>query len=388
MFEEKKYNVRYFNGKNAIPEVGIAEIKNFGLVLNVSNQSLKFPFEQFHQAEVIHNGIKFIFREDEHQESPTIELFCDLKEAAALEKLWIHNKRGENWIHSVYLFFRNLNKVTIVTLGLVFILLVGSSFYFTLQKIYLFFPIEADEKLGASYEKSLEENFKVCQNKETDEFFRLALKELVPKDSKFKYNVKVIDLPEENAISIAGGRIYFFTGLLKSSESQNEIVGVLAHEISHIEKRHHLRSMIKALGTSFAISVLVGPGLGDFQTLETLTEIGSTIAVLKYSRDFEEEADIHAYHLLANANRDVKGLLQFLSRIHKQESGIFDKDVSSEQSLSVKWRNSFLELMSSHPPTEDRIAALKQEMKKNQKGGARSLVNENKWDRIKQSCTK
>ncbi|TGL60309.1 M48 family metallopeptidase [Leptospira ognonensis] len=391
MQEPVNYNVRYFNGKSAIPEKGIAQIKNETLQIAIAQQIFTFPFDSFYQVEKIHNGLKITLQSDEKRESPTIELLCDKKEAITIEKIWIRNKHGENFFQTLALFFRNLRPISIIAIGLSFLLLIVGSYFFALQKIYLFLPASIDESLGENYDKNIRSSFKLCESKKMEHFFSLALAELVPKNSKIKYKVQVINEDEENAISLAGGKIYFFSGLLQASNSQDEILGVLAHEISHVERRHHVRSLIKALGTSFLISLLVGPGLGDFQTLETLTEIGSTIAVLKYSRDFEEEADQNALIILKNANRNASGLLTFLKRMQNHETTLDINKTSiptetSNQTLTIRIRDNILKLLSSHPPTEDRILFVEQALGNNGRINSKLLVSSSEWESTRSSC--
>lgn len=391
MQDSPNYQVRYFNGKSAIPENGIARIKNATLQISFEEQILTFPFDSFHQIERIHNGLKFILQSDEQKESPTIELLCDKQETVSIEKIWIRNKRGENFFQTIALFFRNLHPGSIIVMGLSFLVLIVGSYFFILQRIYIFVPTSIDESLGENYDKNIRSSFKICDSKKMEHFFSLAIDELVPKNSKFQYKVQVIDEDEQNAISLAGGKIYFFNGLMHASAGQDEILGVLAHEISHVERRHHIRSLIKALGTSFVISLLVGPGLGDFQTLETLTEIGSTIAVLKYSRDFEEEADQNSFIILKNANRDTSGLLTFLKRMQQNETMIETETnsipkESSNQDTTIRIRDNLLKLFSSHPPTKDRILSVEQALAKNGRINSKLIVSATEWKSIRASC--
>jgi Zn-dependent protease with chaperone function len=389
VINNKELNARYFNGKNAIPELGIAFFTQSTLTLKTESQSYKYSIDSFHQVELIPIGIKCTLLADELQESPTIELLCDHAEAKEIEKLWILHKKGENLFQSIALYFRNLKPKSLITMGVFFIAVTGSIFYFSLQKLYIFFPASIDEKLGKNFDENIQKSFPICDSKEVERFFSSAIKELVPNKSNYNYSVKVINLKEENAISLAGGRIYFFSGLLQSSENQEEILGVLAHEIAHVEKRHHLRSIIKAIGTSFAISVLVGPGLGDFQTIETLTELGSTIAVLKYSRDFETEADLYSYELLQKSNRSVEGLLLFLKRMSQYENMPIEgqKAVTNpSKDLSSKIKDNIIDLLSSHPPTEERIKSMENFLINRKKGNVKSIVSNSEWERIKSAC--
>lgn len=387
----KKYHARFFNGKTAIPVIGMALLFETTLTFQSETLSQTFSVESFHNLVPFPGGIRCIFVPDEMQESPILEILCDPKETNEIEYHWSVIKKGTNLIPSIILFFKSQNPIALIASSLTLLLLVGIFFFFMLQKVYIFFPTSIDTMLGERFNQSIESTFPICKSKAADDFFSLALKDIAPKDSKFKYTIQVIDLPNQNAISLAGGKIYFFSGLLEASDGPEEIIGVLAHEISHVEKRHHVRSLIKALGTALAINLLVGPGLSDFQTLETLTELGSTVAVLKFSRDFESEADRHALQLLTRANRSAQGLLTFLRRINNIEQGTVENNNTSknlfDQSESSIGQNIMI-LLSTHPRTSDRVDAIQEWSKSLKKFKSKPLVTKDKWKLVRSSCKK
>jgi predicted Zn-dependent protease len=251
-------------------------------------------------------------------------------------------------------------------------------------------PRTVDYKLGEAVQKQVEQQFKTCDTKEANLFFTEAIKKIKPPNNNYKYSVSLINRPEPNAISLSNGKIYFFTGLLSNAKNQAEVVGVLAHEIAHVEKRHHVRNLTKALGTTFAISVLIGPGLGDYQFVETLTELGSTFLILKYSRDFESEADQTSIELLKKTNFTTKGLMTFFETIKDYESNFKtekkNENSGSKQNNPSKPSFDITEFLSTHPATEQRIEDLKSFLPQENKNVKTEIVSKQMWEKIQSAC--
>lgn len=85
-----------------------------------------------------------------------------------------------------------------------------------------------------------------CESPAIDTFLAKAMRQLSKPEDRFKHRVIVLNDPTENAISIPGGTIYLFRGLLDSSRGPGEILGVLSHEISHAEERHSVRQVLQS----------------------------------------------------------------------------------------------------------------------------------------------
>jgi Zn-dependent protease with chaperone function len=145
----------------------------------------------------------------------------------------------------------------------------------------------------------------------------------------------VADRPEINAFAAPGGVVVVYTGLLRAADSPEEVAGVLAHEIGHVELRHGLRQLVKVAGLRVMFSAVLGDygGLADW---------GAQLTQLKFSRDAESQADVRAVLRLNEASIDPQGLLRFLTKLEKTEGAAAG----------------VLTLLSTHPPTRERLAAL------------------------------
>lgn len=156
----------------------------------------------------------------------------------------------------------------------------------------------------------------------------------------FDYAFFVIEDPTPNAFTIPGGKIYVHTGLLKMT-SENELAGVLGHEIGHAYERHPTKSLSRAYGVEFLSQML-------FRNQEPgrVKQIGAQLVkgslLTKYGRDDEREADEISYFLLKRAGIPTEGLVNFLIKLNQLQA-------RSAQPPAF---------LNSHPPTPERIQRL------------------------------
>lgn len=148
----------------------------------------------------------------------------------------------------------------------------------------------------------------------------------------FNYTYMVVQRDEANAFATPGGLVVVFTGLIKTMKSPEQLAAVIAHEIQHVEHHHGLRKQYRSLGTA----ALVGMIFGVAQDMGTL--ITAKLVNLKYSRSFEEEADIEGAKLLARVGVSPKVMVDMLDKLGQQESGwspsIINDHPSSEKRSS------------------------------------------------------
>ena len=157
----------------------------------------------------------------------------------------------------------------------------------------------------------------------------------------------VIDNPNVNAFATPGGYVFITRGLLESLNSEAELAGALAHEIAHVELKHHLNAVRKD-----ARMRLLGRGAGkvleknaDAQEMERLNKVAGVAKGL-YSRGLDKadeyEADRVGAVLAARAGYDPYGLAQVLQTLDAVNPG------SSQFALLIK----------THPKPADRLAEL------------------------------
>ncbi|CCQ75333.1 M48 family metallopeptidase [Magnetospira sp. QH-2] len=153
-------------------------------------------------------------------------------------------------------------------------------------------------------------------------------------------SLTVIDTDLVNALALPGGRMLLFRGLIEEVEHPNELVGVLAHEMGHLAKRHPTEMAVQAAGTSVLISLLIGDVTGG----AALALLGESVINGVYSRDKEREADDLAVAIMTTAGWDPKPFARFFDRLAEDQGSL-------EETLA--W-------VSSHPLSENRATAIRE----------------------------
>jgi len=133
-----------------------------------------------------------------------------------------------------------------------------------------------------------------------------------------------INDPAINAFAMPGGFIGVHTGLLLAAQSESELAGVLAHEISHVTQRHIARQVFQSRQMSVAAMLAMGLALLAARSNTQAAggaivgaQAGVATAQLAFSRDFERESDRVGFEILRKAGFDVRGMAQFFERLQK-----------------------------------------------------------------------
>jgi predicted Zn-dependent protease len=173
-------------------------------------------------------------------------------------------------------------------------------------------PVEAERALGEGMAKVVRGTGKPCAAPEVEQMAR-KLAAAAGMDAEH-LEVAVLDDETVNAFALPGGHVFVLTGLLKKSESPDEVAGVLAHELGHVVLRHHLRSALRSLGVGAVMSAL----LGDTSGLTALLVAGSSeLLDLAFSREQEEAADAFAVAVAEKAGFDPLAVGRLLERMEE-----------------------------------------------------------------------
>lgn len=130
--------------------------------------------------------------------------------------------------------------------------------------------------------------------------------------SEFAWDITIIDDDETlNAFATPGGYIYIYTGLIKFLDSEDELIGVLGHEMAHSDRRHSTRQLTKSLG----LSILLDAVLGQQDAVE---QILGQLAGLKFSRTHESEADEYSVRYLCGTSYNSDGAAGFFVKLANQ----------------------------------------------------------------------
>ncbi|MFP6764100.1 MAG: M48 family metallopeptidase, partial [Planctomycetaceae bacterium] len=127
-----------------------------------------------------------------------------------------------------------------------------------------------------------------------------------------KFQVLVCDTDIPNAVALPGGRIIIFRGLIDIVETPEELLAVLAHEMSHVTLRHHLRTIGQSIGVIVAVEVLAGD-VGGLVALGA--EALRSVALMSNSREHEHEADLEGVRMLNRAGIDPESAVMMLESL-------------------------------------------------------------------------
>lgn len=154
--------------------------------------------------------------------------------------------------------------------------------------------------------------------------------------------VHVVNNKEINAFAMPGRHLVVHTGLIQFADHQEEITGVVAHEIAHIESGH----VIKKLGKEIGLSIIMNLTLGDIGG-EVVRNALSTLTSTAYDRSLEKEADLKAVDYMMKADMNPKMLSSFLGKLAEQ----------SQTPEVLQWVNT-------HPDSKERVRYIDEKIEK------------------------
>jgi Zn-dependent protease with chaperone function len=141
----------------------------------------------------------------------------------------------------------------------------------------------------------------------------------------FEYSVTPVNLKEINAFALPGGPMFVNRGMFEAATGEGEVVGVMAHELSHVLLRHGTANATKAQGFQLGqlagaiAGAVVGGGWG--QLISEGSQFGLGTVFLKYSREYEKQADLLGAQIMARAGYDPRDLGRMFETIQKESRG-------------------------------------------------------------------
>ena len=208
-----------------------------------------------------------------------------------------------------------------------------------------------EQQLGASLLRWLRQNHLINNDPIIQSYIHSLGYQLVANsdESRQPYTFFVVNDPSINAFAAPGGYIGIHTGLILTSESEDELAGVIAHEIAHITQRHMTRTYQSAkrhrLATAVALlaAVLIGQNVDQLTEAALVTATAANAQLqINFTRANEKEADYIGIKTLANAGFNPEGMPVFFERMQKATR------LYSERELP--------EFLRTHPVTVNRIA--------------------------------
>ena len=173
--------------------------------------------------------------------------------------------------------------------------------------------------LGAQAATQVERTQQVLNDTETTKYVTEVGQRLVSRSqrSDIPYRFRVINSKEVNAFALPGGFVYINRGLIEQADTENEFIGVLAHEVSHIVARHSAEQVEKSRKANLILGgagLLLG-GARNGRALFNGAQLLTQGVFLKFSRDAEREADRLGAKTMFDAGWNPQGMVSFFQKL-------------------------------------------------------------------------
>ena len=178
---------------------------------------------------------------------------------------------------------------------------------------------EVSEKTEETLGELTWEIFSDSEYENTNEFITKTVDSLVThivnKNNINRREIKlhIVDSDEVNAFALPDGHLIINSQLIIQAENQEELAGVIAHELAHIELNHISEKLAKEIGLTVVISAVTG------NNNQAITKIVKTLTSTAFDRKNEEEADLTAVIYLENANINPVPFSKFLNKLATEE---------------------------------------------------------------------
>src|SRR5438034_2551724 len=230
---------------------------------------------------------------------------------------------------------------------------------------------EKEIGMGKQYSTEIDRSAKIISDPVINEYVnRVAQNVARNSDLTIPLTVKVIDSPEINAFALPGGFLYVNSGLLLSAEEEDQIAGVMAHEIAHVAARHWASQMTKMTLLQYATLPLLFTPMSYpvYMGVSQAFNFGVPIAFLKFNRGAEGEADYLGIQYMYKAGYDPNSYVAFFGKV-------MDEERRSPGSVP--------KIFQDHPPTPDRIIKSTEEIKEILPKREQCLVSTSEFNDVK-----
>jgi beta-barrel assembly-enhancing protease len=218
---------------------------------------------------------------------------------------------------------------------LLFLALLCGIFFFTIEYVVELIPISIEREYHLSWSGKKVSSYNEAN---IESLIKSLIKDSELKDFPFTVEIKKSSI--RNAYIVPGGKIVIFSKLLEDMKTENELSFVMAHEIGHFYKRHHLKSFGKNVAFLLLSNVLFYQSDGSREILAS----SARLSLMPFSRRDESQADKFAVKLLHNHYGHIEG--------YKALFDILKKETGQKESL--------MQFIQTHPSSDNRIDLIKE----------------------------
>ncbi len=200
-----------------------------------------------------------------------------------------------------------------------------------------------EEKLREQVSRQIEEHWELVCDPAVVARTSMLLQRLVPYTERdLPYEVRIVQEELPNAFAIPGGLVYITSGMIDFCRSDDELSGIIAHELTHTDKNHIMTQVARNQKLSLAalLVIVASRGQGAAPVLANLAHVA---IMNSYSRDLEREADFGGLDKLHSAGYSPAGMVTIMERL-------------SEEQLKHPWVDPGIYM--DHPDTKERIGYL------------------------------
>ena len=210
------------------------------------------------------------------------------------------------------------------------------------------YSVDTEIKMGKMYATEIEKSTKFITDPVVLEYVNRVGQNIVKNsDCKVPFTIKIIDSDEINAMALPGGFFYVNSGLILNADEEAELAGVMAHETAHVCAHHAVREQTRMnyaqLGTIPLIFIGGWTGYGIYEA----ASLAVPMTFLKFSREFEAQADYLGVQYMYRAGYDPQAFIAFFEKV---------------QALEKRKPGMVAKAFSDHPQTPDRILHSQEEI--------------------------
>jgi len=211
---------------------------------------------------------------------------------------------------------------------------------------------EKEIAMGKQYASEIDRSARIVSDPVINEYInRVAQNVARNSDLTIPLTVKILDSPEINAFALPGGFLYVNSGLIIAADEEDQIAGVMAHEIAHVAARHWASQMTKMTILQYATIPLIFVPMSYpvYLGVANAMNYGIPVAFMKFNRSSEAEADYLGLQYMYKAGYDPSAYPAFFGKVMEEER---------------RSPGSMPSVFADHPPTPDRIIKCEQEIQR------------------------
>ena len=210
------------------------------------------------------------------------------------------------------------------------------------------YSIDGEIKMGKMYASQIEKSTKFITDPVVLEYVNRVGQNIVKNsDCKVPFTIRVIDSDEINAFALPGGFFFVSSGLILNADEEAELAGVMAHETAHVCAHHAVREQTRMNYTQIAMVPLIFIGGWTGYGIYEAAQIAVPVTFMKFSRDFEAQADYLGVQYMYRAGYDPQAFISFFEKV---------------QALEKRKPGAVAKVFSDHPQTPVRILRSQQEI--------------------------